>query len=147
MAKLTTEQKASNREIFKARDRAFNNRRKLYRDAVDKAIAEFDATSQEAKAMNEADSAFNVALRLVDAERRAIEEQIRALREQEAGLHAKHQVDEAADQRRIAVDARNKARSALQRQIDNEFSDVAGIISAVQWAANGHFKLEAPVNT
>lgn len=147
MAKLTAEQKAANREVHKARDRAYNHRRQLYRSATDKALAEFDATSPEAKAMETADSAFDAALSQVDAERRAIEEQIRALREQQDGLRAKYQLDEVADRRRNAVDARNKARSALQARLDSEFSDVAGIYSAVQWAANGHFTPEAPAKT
>lgn len=146
MAKLTEEQKAANREVQKARDRAYNTRRKLYRDATDKALAEFDATSPEAKVMETAVSEFNAALRQVDTERRAIEEQIRALREQQEALHAKYQLNDAAERRRNAVDARNKARSALQARIDSEFSDVAGIFSAAQWAANGHFQPEAPVN-
>jgi len=145
MAKLTAEEKAANREVHKARDRAYNSRRKLYRTAADNALAEFDATSPEAKEMEVANGAFNETLDTIKAERAAIEEQIRALREQEAGLNAKHHLDEVADRRRNAVDARNKARSALQARIDSEFSDVAGIFSAVQWAANGHFQPEAPV--
>ncbi|MEX3983973.1 hypothetical protein AB4Y45_33850 [Paraburkholderia sp. EG287A] len=141
MAKLTAEQKAANKEIFKARDRAYNARKGAYRKARENALAQY-GTGPEKKAYEEADAAFNQAFDRVEAERRAIDDQIRVLREQQEGLRAKHNVDTLADARRKASDVHFKGRMAVEARIDSEYPDVAGVHSAVEWAANGHFTPE-----
>lgn len=141
MAKLTPEQKAANKEVSKARDRAFNDRRKAYRQARDAALEDYKNGPEE-KAYEEANAAFNQAFNRVDAERRATDEQIRVLREEQEGLRAKHNVDQLAEARRKAGDVHFKGRQAVEARIDSEYPDVDGVHSAVEWAANGHFTPE-----
>jgi predicted nucleic acid-binding Zn-ribbon protein len=144
MARLSAEQKAANREVFKARDRAFNARQKEWRTARDAALAEFDANSPEYLTMTQAMAASEEARRARDADAAELRQQIAALEERIAGLDDKHRLSELFEVRGTAVNARNKARSALQERMDNEFPDVSSVFSAVQWAANGHFTPSAP---
>ncbi|MBK3780331.1 hypothetical protein G3A43_08675 [Paraburkholderia aspalathi] len=136
---MTPEQKAANRENFKARDRAFNARRKEWRTARDAALADFDNKSPEQLAMTQAIAASEESRRARDADAAELRQQIAALEARIAGLDDKHRLSELFEVRRTAVNARNKARSALQERMDNEFQDVSSVSSAVQWAASGHF--------
>lgn len=139
MARLTAEQKTANRENFKARDRAFNARRKEWRTARDAALADFDNKSPEQLAMTQAMAASEEARAVRDTDAAELRQQIAVLEARIAGLDDKHRLSELFEVRRTTVNARNKARSALQERMDNEFPDVSSVSSAVQWAANGHF--------
>ncbi|WP_126223348.1 hypothetical protein [Burkholderia ambifaria] len=140
MARLSPEKKLANRELFKARDRAFRARREQWSSARDAALATFDAVSQEQRVYQEADEAFEAARRQREDARRELERQMELLKEQLAGLDARHNLTELAEVRRRAVDARNAARSAVEKRVEQDFQDVAHVYSAVEWAANGHFE-------
>lgn len=140
MARLTEETKKANRELFKARDRAFRARREQLSSARNTALATFDAESQEQREYQVAEEAFEAARRRREDERKDLEHQISQLKEQLAGLDARHNLSELAEVRRRAVDARNAARSAVEKSVEQGFQDVAHVFSAVEWAANGHFE-------
>ncbi|MFM0521510.1 hypothetical protein PQR08_29205 [Caballeronia jiangsuensis] len=141
-AAQTDEEKAANREVFKARDRAYNQRRKQYRTAMDGALAAFDKGSEK-MAADQANTAHERALNAATAERRAIDEQIRLLKEHQAGLHAKQRIDELGETRRQNWSTYHGGKRAIEQKVDSEYADVARVYSAVQRAACGHFKTES----
>lgn len=147
MARMTQEKKQANRELFKARDRAFRARRAQWSKARDAALATFDAQSPEQRAYQETEDAFEAARRQRDAARRELERQIALLKEQLAVLDDRHPLTELARARSRAVDARNAARAAVEKRVEQDFLDVAHVYSAVEWAANGNFQPPAGQGT
>jgi hypothetical protein len=138
---LSTEEKATNKARFKARDAAFAARRQAYRSARDRALATFESSpvQQEAKL---ASSALNAAMQDVRAAERRIDEQIAELQEQRKALREIHRIDELNDFRIKTMNAAIKARDAVEDELAAQFSDVANVQSAVTWAQGGHWKPE-----
>jgi len=138
MARMTVEQKAANRSQQRVRDQAYRARRNAYTAARDAALAESEQTlvSVEYKA---ADAALDSALQARDAERRRIEAQIAQLKDEIASLDEKHGITKLSAERRSTSDRWLAQRNYVAGKVDAEFADIAGVHSAVEWAAKDNY--------
>lgn len=142
MAKLTEEQKAANKVAQKARDQAYNARKREYRAARDAAVEEFK-THPLWIAADQANETARAALLVVEQEENVLRAQIAQLQAQISGLREKHGVEALFEARRSTGNASHTARVALEDAIDQKFADVSNCYSAVSWAANGHWPPQA----
>jgi hypothetical protein len=142
MAKLTEEQKAANKVAQKARDRAYNARKREYRAARDAAIEEFK-THPVRIAADQADETARAALLVVEQEANVLRAKIAQLQAEISGLREKHGVEALFETRRTTGDACRAARVAIEDAIDQKYADVSNCDSAVGWAAKGHWPPKA----
>lgn len=134
MAKLTPEQKALNKEAVKLRDRAYTQRRNVYRAELDAALKVID-DGELAQATAAADSACNAAQAERDAACEALEAQIAALKQKLEDTRLAHRavLNELHAARNAAWDARRAARSAAEAEVAAKYPDVASCWSAAGW--------------
>lgn len=133
MARLTTEEKAANKEERRARDQAYAARRKAYEAARKKALADWEGVSPLRAEMNAADEAFDAAMAAKDAEEAALKSRIAELQAQIKELSVKHDLERLNDNRRLTNSAYFAAKGGVEKAVDAEFKDIAGVYSAAAW--------------
>lgn len=135
MARLTDEEKATNKAAKKNRDQAFRARRKVYEEAKVRALTEFHAISPLKQEMEAASAASQASHDARDAEEREIRAQIAKLEETIKSLSVKYQIEPLNEVRRRTNAAYFAAKSQVEKDVDRQFGDIAGVFSSVQWAA------------
>ena len=143
MAKLTEEQKASNKVAARARDQAYRARRRLYEATRDAELSNWMESTPLKAEMLEAKSAHDAAREAAVVEEHALLDQIDALRAQIAQLPVKHRLDELNARRVVTSDAYHKELRRIESRVDEQFSDVAHCWSAPEWAAKTGFRYDA----
>jgi polyphosphate kinase len=146
MAKLSDEQKALNKEATRLRDRAFTARRTEFRNAEEKVLAEIHEKHRPllekvSKNLDDAMHRRNETAREIEAKIAALQQQLKTLQEQQQVV-----TNAAAQERTIAYDAWRKEQQEAQKQIQQEFADIAPHWSAAGWKNFKDFLPEAQKN-
>lgn len=140
MARLTEAQKAANKREVAARDKAYRARRHEYEQAKLAALNQFWSTTPLKAAKDRAHEELDAAHKASKQEEMALLDQIHALQQKIKALPAKYRLDELNQKRRETTDAYMQAEEAVESAVNAEFSDIAKVWSAVEWAHKVGFR-------
>lgn len=145
MSKLTAEQKALNKQATSLRNKAYNARSKVYREALEAAEAKV-AASKEAAELQEAQEAAEAAAAVREAEMQALQAKIRELQEQQEAL-AKAHLAQNRELRTVTSEKHSayyKLLNEKKQEVNALYPDiVASQYSAAMWRPITDFLEEA----
>lgn len=136
---LTGEQKAANRDARKARDRAYQARRKVYETALEAALAPYPYGSTDTpvapvtQAAREATKAFDAAVEAARIEEQGIHAQIAKLEESLKYTRERYGIPQLRETRDAAGEALRSARASAEKEVRARFPDIVGVYSAAEW--------------
>lgn len=122
---LSDKEKAANKAANKIRDRAYNQRRKAFRDALE-ASEQSPSVLAAREAADAADAAFERHIASRDAEIANLRAQVEALEARIAAIYKTPEFDELKASRSSAFANFNKVRDEAHKKVEAQYPDLAG---------------------
>lgn len=139
-SKLTTEQKALNKEASKLRVEAFRKRRAEYSAEI-KAVRVAVELGELGRAADEADRACSAAVEARNSALKAINEKIEALNQEFDKTKSAHEkiIEPLSNLRRESWSMKSRAIAEAESQVDAKYPDIEGCYTAGEWKPISEF--------